>query len=174
LVATPLWSYRVRPEHRDILKNIADALKRDPGLAHAFEAVLAQKSREPAPSLGRFKDEEAALGFIRDRLVLSLDPDMIWLFGSRARGEGRTDSDFDILVVLPDAIGRRAADYRSALEPLLGSGLPCDVVPCSSSDFEKSKDVPGTIAREAFRSGRLLYEKRRRRTGSRHRSSSGE
>jgi predicted nucleotidyltransferase len=90
-----------------------------------------------------------------------LRPEAIWLFGSRARGDQRSDSDFDILVVLPDALGAKARDYRHALDPLLGSGLPCDVLPCSASDFEQAKDEPGTIVHTAVREGRLLYSRRR-------------
>ena len=158
-MTTPLWSYRIPLEHRDLMRRIADALKRDPALAAGLEAALAHQA---AGAVGPFRDEGAALGFIRDRLILSLDPEAIWLFGSRARGTHRAESDFDILVVLPDALGAKASDYRYALEPLLGSGLACDVVPCPAAEFERAKGLPGTIAHEAVRHGRLLYRKRRR------------
>lgn len=62
--------------------------------------------------------------------------------------------------MLPDALGTKARDYRHVLEPLLGSGLPCDVVPCPASEFERAKDDPGTLAHEAFHSGRCLFQKR--------------
>jgi predicted nucleotidyltransferase len=159
-MATPIWSYRVPEEHRERLKRIAEALKANPRLAEAFDEILSRGSG--GPPIGLFKDEAAALDFIRDRLVLSLGPEQIWLFGSRARPEHRPDSDFDILVVLPDGKSGEAHDYRRALEPLLGSGLPCDIVPCSVSEFAHAKDEPGTIANEAFRHGRRLYERRRR------------
>jgi predicted nucleotidyltransferase len=155
-----LWSYRVPLEQRPLLKRIADALRRDPMLASALEAALERRS-DPGARIGPFADEEAALGFIRDRLVFSLRPESLWLFGSRARGEHRPDSDFDILVVLADELGAKARDYHYVLEPVLGSGLPCDVVPCPLSEFEHAKDVPGTIAHEAFHEGRQLYKSRR-------------
>lgn len=161
-MTTPLWSYRVPVEQRPLLRRIAAALKSDPTLASRLEIALDRKAELPPGAIGPFKDEEAALAFIRDRLVLSLKPEAVWLFGSRARREHRPDSDFDILVVLPDDLGAKANDYRQALEPVLGSGLPCDVVPCPVSDFEQAKDVPGTIAYEAYHAGRKLYQKRRR------------
>lgn len=144
------------------MRKIAVALKRDPGTARAVTSAIEGRSAS-GETVGAFKDEAAALGFIRDRLVVSLQPDAIWLFGSRARGAHRRDSDFDILVVLPDSLGAQARDYRYALEPLLGSGLPCDVLPCSASDFEQAKKEPGTIAHAAVTEGRLLYARRRRR-----------
>ncbi|HLJ63980.1 MAG TPA: nucleotidyltransferase domain-containing protein [Stellaceae bacterium] len=155
-MATPLWSYRVPLEQRDLLKRVADRLKRDPSAAARIEAAL-QSSSAP---VGLFKDEEAALQFICDRLMISLDPDSIWLFGSRARRDHRPDSDFDILVVLPDELGAKSKDYRHVLEPLAGSGLACDVVPCPRSDFEEAMDISGTLAFDVFHNGRLLYQKR--------------
>ena len=143
------------------MRKVASALKRDPKMTRTIAAAIEGR---PAPeaAVGAFRNEEAALGFIRDRLIVSLRPDAIWLFGSRARGDQRSDSDFDILVVQPDALGAKTRDYRHALDPLLGSGLPCDVLPCSASDFEQAKDEPGTIVHTAVREGRLLYSKRRR------------
>ncbi|TIL76114.1 MAG: nucleotidyltransferase domain-containing protein [Mesorhizobium sp.] len=45
-----------------------------------------------------------------DEIRLRLSPDSIWLFGSRARGDNRPDSDWDILVALPDdKLGRPSA-----------------------------------------------------------------
>jgi predicted nucleotidyltransferase len=36
------------------------------------------------------------------RLVEACHPDKIYLFGSAARGEAATDSDYDIMIVVPD------------------------------------------------------------------------
>ena len=157
---TPLWTYRIPRQHRATMRRVADALKRNPSLATQLRALVDGGAHHTRQPVGRFKDEEAALAFIRDRLVLSLRPEAIWLFGSRSRGENRPDSDFDILVVLPDELGSKARDYRHVLEPILGSGLPCDVVPCSVSDFEAAKDEAGTIAHETFHRGRCLYRRR--------------
>jgi predicted nucleotidyltransferase len=156
-----MWSYRIAPKHRAVMRKVATALTRDPGVARVV-AVAIEGRAAPDQAVGAFKSEAAALGFIRDRLVVSLQPEAIWLFGSRARGDHRRDSDFDILVVLPDALGAKARDYRHALEPLLGSGLPCDVLPCSAADFEQAKNEPGTIVHAAVTEGQLLYAKRRR------------
>ncbi len=39
-----------------------------------------------------------------DRIVAKFDPDQIILFGSRARGDQRPDSDYDLLIVLPEVV----------------------------------------------------------------------
>jgi len=37
-----------------------------------------------------------------DRIVQAMQPEAIYLFGSRARGEEHADSDYDLLVIVPD------------------------------------------------------------------------
>jgi uncharacterized protein len=46
-------------------------------------------------------DEAQVLAEIVRRVLTVTDPDKIILFGSRARGEARPDSDYDILVIGP-------------------------------------------------------------------------
>ena len=50
-------------------------------------------------NIGHFLSEEAALAALVEKLVESLDPFAMWLFGSRARGCHRADSDYNLLVV---------------------------------------------------------------------------
>ncbi|WP_448188670.1 nucleotidyltransferase family protein [Azospirillum sp. sgz301742] len=109
---------------------------------------------------GRFGNEAATLAALRDRLAVRLDPLEIRLFGSRARGKSRPDSDFDLLVVFDDAVGDGALDYDRAYAPLLGLGIGCDVVPCLKSDFDAERDLPGTLPYEAAR-GRVVYRRGR-------------
>ncbi|MBF0334494.1 MAG: nucleotidyltransferase domain-containing protein [Alphaproteobacteria bacterium] len=107
---------------------------------------------------GPFGGEAQALAILRDRLVAALDPLELHLFGSRGRGTARPDSDFDLLVVLPDAVGEAGLDPFRAYAPVMGLGIGADVVPCLASDFEAEKDIPGTIAHDAKR-GRLIYRR---------------
>lgn len=54
-------------------------------------------SRDPKSS-----GEERRLGEMVRRLVEAYEPDRVYLFGSRARGDSGPDSDYDVLVVVPD------------------------------------------------------------------------
>ena len=84
-------------------------------------------------------------------------PDGVWLFGSRARGTAQPESDWDLLVVVPDAIAERGAtDPMAAWELRKRAGVRADVVVCAKSDFEDAKSVPNTLAYEAFHFGRRL------------------
>lgn len=159
----PVLSFRAAPEHAPLLRQLAAGLRRDPDLARRLEAVLAGAAVEEDGTGGRhnygpFAGERVALAVLRDALVARLDPEEIRLFGSRGHGRARADSDFDLLVIFPDAAGEAALDPRRAYAPLLGLGIGCDVVPCLRGDYEAEKDIPGTVAHEAA-TGRLVYRR---------------
>ena len=95
-----------------------------------------------------------------ERIVARLDPEEIWLFGSRAEGRARPDSDYDLLAVLPDNTPESTLDLMNAWELTCGLGVPADLVPCTRSDFEDEKDEVGTLARAAYHRGKRIYERR--------------
>lgn len=107
-------------------------------------------------NLGPFRSEAAALSFLVGRLANALRPEAIFLFGSRAAAAARPDSDFDLLVVLPDD-SAGPPDYFSAYAPIAGSGLGVDVIPCRLADYVAERDQPDTIAFAAAHKGRILY-----------------
>ena len=95
-----------------------------------------------------------------ERIVAHLRPEEIWLFGSRAEGRARPDSDYDLLAVLPDDAPESALDLLKAWELTCGLGIPADLVPCTRSDFEEEKNDVGTLPRAAYHRGRCIYERR--------------
>ncbi len=101
----------------------------------------------------------AALRPIVDRLVTRLDPEAIYLFGSHARNEAGPDSDFDLMVTLPDDAPAEQADPRRPHEALRGIGIATDVLVWHRRHFESRlhirSSLPATIADE----GRVLYAK---------------
>jgi uncharacterized protein len=109
------------------------------------------------PNIGTFADENAALEAVVARLVAELDPHAIWLFGSRARGTHRPDSDFDLLVVAKpgQAWGE---DYRRVYLAASGAGVSKDIVPCSAEDFVIAQLLPTTLVSQVMAHGRKLFE----------------
>jgi predicted nucleotidyltransferase len=154
-MALPVQSVRALPEHRDILRAVAELLKA--GRAGELRRLLEDARARP---VGPFKSEAAALAYLRDRLVSELRPRMIWLFGSRARGDARADSDFDLLVVLPDDLPERAYAPEAVAAPLVACGLAYDVVPCRWSRFVVERAASEGLVARAVKEGRLLYADR--------------
>ena len=163
-VATPTMSFRVQPDRRNAVREVVNAIKNDPGLTATLLDFIHRRSTPEhlgheggaSLSLGPFRSEDAALSFLVGRLRAALRPEAIFLFGSRAAGTKRPDSDFDLLVVLPDD-ETGPPDYFAAYAPVAGSGIGVDIVPCRLADFEAERNQPGTIARTADHEGRLLY-----------------
>lgn len=77
------------------------------------------------------------------------------LFGSHARGDARTDSDLDFLVILPEVENRRAESVRLRRE-LRGLGVATDVVVVSADYVAEWGEVRSTMLHEALTEGRIL------------------
>jgi uncharacterized protein len=86
------------------------------------------------------------------RLVDALHPRAIILFGSRARGEHRPESDYDLLVISDEL-----HDYDEVYRPVSGRGLHCDVVPCTAETWRDAALDAGGVLRAALDDGVLLY-----------------
>jgi predicted nucleotidyltransferase len=74
-----------------------------------------------------------ALKAFTQQLVERFAPDKVILFGSQARGEGRWDSDADILVVMPFQ-GRHLAQIR-AIRKSCPVSFPLDLLVRSDQPF---------------------------------------
>jgi predicted nucleotidyltransferase len=88
------------------------------------------------------------------RLVEAYRPERVYLFGSVARGDAGPDSDYDLLVVVPDDAPPERRRSRLAYEVLRGTGTAADVLVCTRSYFEQRRllkaSLPGTVLREGM------------------------
>jgi predicted nucleotidyltransferase len=89
-------------------------------------------------------------------------PGRVLLFGSRARGDGRPDSDIDLLVVMPQATltpqERQQAlrSLRAALRPLpLSVGV--DLVVVGEEDARRLAGSRWHVVARALREGKELH-----------------
>jgi len=94
---------------------------------------------------------------VKERLVEGFAPSRIILFGSQARGTADDRSDIDILVVCPIK-GKRRHLMLEMDRALRGLGLARDIMVLTPEEFDLDRHIPGTIARPAWKEGRVLYE----------------
>ena len=103
-------------------------------------------------------DSTDPLQIMVERIVRKFDPVKIILFGSRARGTARPDSDYDLLVVLPMADNKRrlAVDIYRTL-----NGVPAskDIVVATPEEINVRGDTLGLVLRPALREGKVIYER---------------
>ena len=102
--------------------------------------------------------QDATLAEIIRRIVEVADPDRIILFGSRARGDARPDSDYDILVIGPseESYYRRRVPVYQALWNL-GAGK--DVMWWTPSEVDKWRGLRSCVLGEALAEGVMVYER---------------
>jgi uncharacterized protein len=92
-----------------------------------------------------------------DRLVKIFHPQRIILLGSQARGMADAHSDVDLLVVASFHGQRRKLQVKMD-RALRGNGIARDIILLTPEEFERDKNIPGTIARPAMIEGKVLYE----------------
>jgi predicted nucleotidyltransferase len=104
----------------------------------------------PTPLVSR----EALLAFTQ-RLVDCYAPEKVILFGSLARGDGRWDSDADILVVMPFE-GRHLAKIRE-MRRLCPVRFPLDLLVRRPEEIEVRYRGGDPVVREALDHGEVLH-----------------
>jgi predicted nucleotidyltransferase len=87
------------------------------------------------------------------------EPIRIILFGSYARGDATSDSDIDLLIVLPHVANKRTAaiEIRRALADLPVSK---DIIVTTPDEIARRGDLVGDVLRPALREGKVVYERK--------------
>jgi uncharacterized protein len=100
--------------------------------------------------------EDKTLTQIKTRLMETFKAKKIYLFGSRARGKARKDSDYDLLVIVEKSklsYPERNVKARMALSEL---EIPVDVFVVTQKEFDEMKDELSSIPETALFEGREL------------------
>jgi len=100
------------------------------------------------------------------RIVESVQPEKIILFGSFACGKPHEGSDLDILVLMESDLPRykRSVPIYRALGGLL---IPKDVLVYTPQEVEAWSAVPQAFITQVMKKGRVIYEKNQGRPGPR-------
>jgi len=97
-----------------------------------------------------------ALTPIVRQIVALAHPQCILLFGSAAKGEWRSDSDLDLLIVVDDS------QQSDAVLDLLNTRVsreqfPCDFLVATADTLRRQRQNPGLIYRTILKEGRVVY-----------------
>jgi hypothetical protein len=90
-------------------------------------------------------------------LVETLQPERIYLFGSRARGDAHPDSDYDLLVVVSASDLAPHKRDLLAFRALCGVGAPKDVIVYTRDEFESRSRAAASLPAAVLREGRAIY-----------------
>lgn len=101
--------------------------------------------------------ESLPVGVI-ERIVSVLDPEEVWLFGSRARNTHGIESDWDLMAVLPNSAPDHLLDIAQVWGELRDLRLMrVEVIPIRRKDFDEGRDVLGELAEAVAREGHVIY-----------------
>ena len=89
------------------------------------------------------------------RIVEAVHPTRIYLFGSRARGDAREDSDYDILVIYDGPLDKR--EVKIVARHSLPVDTSFDIFALSSYEMDRYRHVATTLQREVSENGVLVY-----------------
>ncbi|HYE00012.1 MAG TPA: nucleotidyltransferase domain-containing protein [Alphaproteobacteria bacterium] len=112
---------------------------------------------ESADIPGTVETDDALLAALLARIVPAVRPVAVYLFGSRARGDHRADSDYDILVVVEDGAPKRHFDPAFLYGLKQGLPMSADIFGARRSNFERLRHEVGSLAHIVGYEGRRIY-----------------
>ena len=96
---------------------------------------------------------------IVDKIADYCKPEKIILFGSFARGEGRSGSDIDLLVI-KDSDKKRPFRVKEVFEALRGMdrSFPLDPIVYTPDEISKRLALGDYFIKEVLEEGKIMYE----------------
>ena len=104
--------------------------------------------------------DEKLLAAMADAMVNEVHPEEIVLFGSHARGDARSGSDFDFLVVLPDSeetLRHRRHITGKLYRSLSAYPVAKDILVYTRAEVDHWRRVSGHVVATGLLEGRRLY-----------------
>ena len=109
-----------------------------------------------SPSTAELLHDEKLVRLLDD-VVRTHHPLAVYVFGSRAEGRASPDSDYDLLVVLPDDATEADLDLDRAFESGLRTRVAADVIPTTRELFLACRGNLSTLEGVAHARGLLAH-----------------
>jgi predicted nucleotidyltransferase len=101
---------------------------------------------------------DPVLAEVLRRLRDVFQPNRTCLFGSRARGDAGTDSDYDLMVVVRDDMPGPLRRPGVAYKALRGTGVAADILVWTQDAFQSRLSLRASLPTTVVEEGTLLYE----------------
>ena len=101
-------------------------------------------------------EERAILGTIVRTIAARPGVKRIILFGSRAEGRARSDSDFDIFLVIETGMDKRDI-YMDIMKELVNPDYSIDLLVSDEAEYERQLEEGWLVLQSIHDRGRLLY-----------------
>lgn len=85
-------------------------------------------------------------------------PDEIILFGSQARNEAKSESDYDLLIIKSE-IGNILKLEQKIYRNMLGIKANVDIIVRTPAFLNENKEISGSLAKNVLKDGVLVYKK---------------
>jgi predicted nucleotidyltransferase len=102
-------------------------------------------------------ERDPSLKAIVERLVVAFQPEKIYLFGSKARGDEGPDSDYDLMVIVASSSEPSYRRSQQACLALHGIATAADVLVWTREAFDSRLHLKASFPSTIVREGRLLY-----------------
>ena len=107
-------------------------------------------------NIGTMTQEENIQAYARS-IAQEFNPEQIILFGSHARGDASSDSDVDLLVILPRH-GKERHEQTAEIYRRCHSNFPVDVIVRTRNEFQESQSKNDWFMQDIAREGKILHE----------------
>ncbi len=116
----------------------------------------ASTGRAPSPDSDLLSRDPVLAETVR-RLVTALQPQRIYLFGSKARGNAGPHSDYDLLVLVEHPAEPLYRLSQRGFRALRGINAAVDVVVWNRETFDARLHLVASFPATVMREGRLLH-----------------
>ena len=101
------------------------------------------------------QETQLELERIVQQIAQALEPEQIILFGSRARGDARLDSDADLLVITKEGDPHELS--KAAFKAAKGRTIVLDIVAIPRSYFDRRLREGSVFFKAALKDSQVLY-----------------